>query len=371
MPAKRGAETDYNVKTETAESHRDFTASGPFVRTGIFLADSARSRRIARIATAQRADGIKAKHLQSSTSRRASADDHLSRAAPHQKSLKTMKTLIRCGVTAIVAGVAATMSGQSETPDASSSSSSYIQASKLVGRKVTSSHGKEIGVLKDVVIDRSNGCMAYTVVSIGGEGTGVARGDGKIVAIPWAVYSLTSDRSVLRVNVDRDKIYNAPPFDYARMEEYARPDYLNNVYSYYGVSPGPPTAVPGSSGSTAGTDVTETAGATAPPGEVASPAAAETVSPRKGAWERAHAASAESPEGASGEPSPKAIRHARANSSRPPKDRDETASTTTMEESPLESTTNPSEKKRSRRKAIEDTSTDRPSSTPESAEGQD
>ena len=38
MPAKRGAETDYNVKTETAESHRDFTASGPFVRTGIFLA---------------------------------------------------------------------------------------------------------------------------------------------------------------------------------------------------------------------------------------------------------------------------------------------------------------------------------------------
>ena len=283
-----------------------------------------------------------------------------------------MKTLIRYGATAIVAGVAATMLGQSETPDASTSSSSYIQASKLVGRKVTSSHGKEIGVFKDVVIDRSNGCMAYTVVSIGGEGTGVARGDGKIVAIPWAVYSLTSDRSVLRVNVDRDKIYNAPAFDYARMEEYARPDYLNNVYSYYGVSPGPHTAVPGSSGSTAGTDVTETAGATAPPGEVASPAAAETVSPSKGAWERAHAASAESPEGASGEePSPKAIRHARATSSRPPKDRDETASTTTMEESPLESTTNPSEKKRSRRKAIEDTSTDKPSSTPESAEGQD
>jgi sporulation protein YlmC with PRC-barrel domain len=291
---------------------------------------------------------------------------------PTKKSLKAMKTLIRYGVTAIVVGVAATTSGQNETPNASSSSSSYIQASKLVGRKVTSSHGREIGVLKDVVIDRSNGCMAYTVVSTGGEGTGVASGGGKIVAIPWAVYSLTSDLSVLRVNVDRDKIYNAPAFDYARMDEYARPDYLNNVYSYYGVSPGPRTAVAGSSGSTAGTDVTETAGATAPPGEVASPAAAETASPNKGSWERTHAASAATPEGVSSEdPSPKAIRHARAISSRPLKGHNETASPTMMEESPSGSTASPSENKRSRRKANEDTSTNRPSSTPESAEGQD
>jgi sporulation protein YlmC with PRC-barrel domain len=283
-----------------------------------------------------------------------------------------MKTLIRYGATAIVVGVAATMSGQSETPDASSSSSSYIQTSKLVGRKVKSSHGREIGVLKDVVIDRSNGCMAYTVVSTGGEWTGVASGGGKMVAIPWAVYSLTSDLSVLRVNVDRDKIYNAPAFEYARMDEYARPDYLNNVYSYYGVNPGPPTAVAGSSGAKRGTDVTETAGATAPPGEVASPAAAETASPNKGSWERTHAGSAESPEAASSEdPSPKAIRHARAISSRPLKGRGETASPTMTEDSSSEGTTSPSENKTSRRKAIENTPAGRPSATPESAEGQD
>jgi sporulation protein YlmC with PRC-barrel domain len=134
-----------------------------------------------------------------------------------------MNTFIRYVATTVVLGLAATMSGQSETPNASSSSFSYIQTSKLVGRKVKSSHGKEIGVIKDIVIDRSNGCMAYTVVSTGGEGTGVSSGGGKIVAIPWAVYSLTSDLSVLRVNVDRDKIYNAPAFDYARMDEYAGP----------------------------------------------------------------------------------------------------------------------------------------------------
>jgi hypothetical protein len=36
------------------------------------------------------------------------------------------------------------------------------------------------------------------------------------------------------VTVERDRIYNAPAFDYARIEEYSRPDYINNVYSYYG-----------------------------------------------------------------------------------------------------------------------------------------
>jgi tetrahydromethanopterin S-methyltransferase subunit D len=38
--------------------------------------------------------------------------------------------------------------------------------------------------------------------------------------------------------VDRERIYNAPVFDYARIDEYSRPDYITNVYSYYGVSQG-------------------------------------------------------------------------------------------------------------------------------------
>jgi sporulation protein YlmC with PRC-barrel domain len=271
-----------------------------------------------------------------------------------------MKTLIRYGATAIVVGVAATMSGQGEIANASGSSSNYIQTSKLIGRKVKSSQGEAIGVIKDVIIDRSNGCMAYTVVSARGEGTGFTSGDGKIVAIPWAVYSPTSDLSVLRVNVDRDKIYNAPAFEYTRIDEYARPDYIDNVYSYYGVSPGPRTAAAGSSGAKLGTDVTETAGATASPGEVASPAPAGTASGKKGAWERTHAASNENP-------LPKAIRTARAIGTRLPKSRDETMT----EESSLESTTSPSENKKSRRKANEETSTRRPSATPDSAEEQD
>ena len=268
-------------------------------------------------------------------------------------------------------GVPATMPGQSETPNGSSSSSSYIQTSKLVGKKVKSSEGKEIGVLKDVVFDLSNGCMAYTVLSTGGEGTGVISGGGKIVAVPWAVYSFTSDLSALIVNVHRDKIYNAPAFEYTHMDEYARPDYMNNVYSYYGVSPGPARAVAASSGAKTGTDVTRTAGATASPGEVASAAAAGTGSPNKKRSAHTDDSSTASSYGASGaNPSPKATRNVRAIGARPSIDRGETASRTTTEEFPSESTTSPNENKKSRRKA-EDTSTREPSATPQSAADQD
>src|SRR6266481_6231915 len=220
-----------------------------------------------------------------------------------------MRTLIWCEATALVAVLTATISSQSENPN---DSSSYIQTSKLVGRKVKSSEGKEVGIVKDVVIDRINGCVSYTVLSTGGAGTGVISGGGKVVAIPWAVYSPTSDLSVLTVNVDRDKIYHAQPFEYTRMDEYARPDFINNIYSYYGVSPGPRTAVP------AGTDVTGTAGATASPGQVASPAAGGTGSPNEKPSARMHASSAASSYGASSaNRSPKAIRSARSINARP------------------------------------------------------
>lgn len=268
-----------------------------------------------------------------------------------------MKTLIRYGATAVVVAMAATVLGQSEIANGSNSTSAYMQTSKLVGRKVKTSEGEEIGVVKDVVIDRSNGCMAYTVLSTGGEGTGVISGGGKIVAVPWAVYSHTSDLSVLTVKVDRDKIFDAPAFDYTRMDEYARPDYMDNVYSYYGVSPGPGKPVATSSETTAGTDVTGTAGATASPGEVAPPAAAATET---GASKKRPSAT---------NPSAEATRSPMGIGARPSIDHGKTARSSKIEDFPSEGATSPN--KQSRRKAINDTRTRTPGATPQSAQGQD
>src|SRR5215211_3835649 len=171
-----------------------------------------------------------------------------------------MKTLLIRGATIVFLGLAvASISAQTQTTG--SSSTTYIETSKFIGRPVKSAQGDEIGTVKDIVLDRSTGCLAYTVVSTSGGGGGArASGGGKMVAVPWAVYSPSSDLNVLTVTVDRDRIYNAPVFDYTRIEEYSRPDYISNVYSYYGVSGGAAVGV-GVSGSTT-TGTTTTTGAT-------------------------------------------------------------------------------------------------------------
>src|SRR5438132_1539574 len=147
-----------------------------------------------------------------------------------------MKTSLLFGMAFAILGMAAaSLFAQTQTTT-SSSSSGYIQTSKIVGTKVKTSQGEDIGVVKDVVLDSNTGCMAYTVLSAGGTGTRVT-GETKTVAVPWAVYTPSADMSVLTVRVDRDRIYNAPVFDYARINEYETTGYINNVYSYYGVTP--------------------------------------------------------------------------------------------------------------------------------------
>src|SRR6184192_4031259 len=147
----------------------------------------------------------------------------------------------------------ATTQGQTQ----SSTTTSYVQTSKIVGMKVKDSSGQEIGVVKDVVLDRNSGCMAYTVLTTGGTSTRVS-GGGKTVAVPWTVYTATSDPSVMTVRVERDRIYNAPAFDYARIDEYSTSGYINNVYSYYGVQPGVGVGVEVSGATTTGAYGTQT-----------------------------------------------------------------------------------------------------------------
>src|SRR5437763_2049549 len=175
----------------------------------------------------------------------------------------------------------AIVSTQAQTQ--SSTTTTYVQASKIVGMKVNDSSGQEVGVVQDVVLDRNTGCMAYTVLSTGGSGTRAAGGT-KTVAVPWTVYAATSDPGVMTVRVERDRIYNAPVFDYARIDEYSRSGYINNIYSYYGVAPAVGAGVGVSGTTTTGAYGTQTGAAgqtaaAASPSVAGSPAAPATASP--------------------------------------------------------------------------------------------
>jgi sporulation protein YlmC with PRC-barrel domain len=291
-----------------------------------------------------------------------------------------MKTLFLFGAAIAILGLAvAPVSG--ETQSTTTSGTRYVQTSKLVGTKVKSSQGEEIGVIKDVVLDRNTGCMAYTVLSTGEKGTRVT-GGGKIVAVPWAVYSPRSDLSVLTVTVDRDRIYNAPVFDYARIDEYTTTNYINNVYSYYGVSAGVGVSGTTTTGTTTTTGVAGTAGATASPGvsPAASPSPAATGSPAATApparkrSPSPHATTSPGSEGAAtASPSTRGGRGTRGMRATPsPGGRSETTAPSEGEASPSEATGGQIEgKKSSRQRETERGSRGAPSATPQSPEEQE
>ena len=199
-----------------------------------------------------------------------------------------MKTILLYGTALAILGVAAVPLSAQTQSTTSTSTTNYIQTSKLIGTKVKASEGEEVGEIKDVVLDQ-NGCMAYTVVSTGGTGSRLT-GSSKTVAVPWSVYQTSPDfgsgsgSRVVTVRVQKDRIYSAPVFEYSRIREYSTGGYINNVNSYYGVSAtgGVSTSVSGSvSGSsttTSGTTTTGT-GASTNATPIASPGASVSATP--------------------------------------------------------------------------------------------
>src|ERR1051325_3892784 len=101
-------------------------------------------------------------------------------------NMKT-KTFIQHGA-ALLGLAIASLNAQSQT--------TYVQTTKIIGKTVKTENGEEVGVIKDVVIDESSGCLAYTVVSTGGTGTRIT-GQAKLVAVPWTLYSIGPDVSVV------------------------------------------------------------------------------------------------------------------------------------------------------------------------------
>jgi len=307
-----------------------------------------------------------------------------------------MKTSILLGAALATLGVAvAPVSAQTQT---TSTTTGYVQTSKIVGTKVKTAQGEEVGVIKDVVLDRNTGCMAYTVLSAGGTGTRVT-GTAKTVAVPWAVYSTTSDPSILTVRVDRERIYNAPVFEYSRIDEYSTSSYINNVYSYYGVSAnvgvgaqgsvtGTTTTTGAATSATGGVSTTATASpmASASPAAAASPSATAlaTASPLATASASPSATASASPVAtASASPTAKARRGTSPSAESPsgksktgmtPASSRHTETTTGEkgEETKAGSAASPSsDGKKVRRRATEEGSTAEPSVTPKTTEEQE
>jgi len=109
-----------------------------------------------------------------------------------------------------------------------------LRGNTFIGATVENPQGQNLGDVKDIVIDRASGRIAYAVVSFGGF---LGMGE-KLFAVPWAAFSQPkADKDTFMLDVDKERLKNAPGFDTHNWTQMASREWVTSLYSYYNVPP--------------------------------------------------------------------------------------------------------------------------------------
>lgn len=108
-----------------------------------------------------------------------------------------------------------------------------LSSSSLTGDKVVDSAGEKLGSIDDLMIDLDRGDIAYAVLSVGGL---FGMGD-KLFAIPWSAFRVDTVEKQLVLNVNKDKLEQAPGFDKDNWPDFADQSWGESVHSHYGTTP--------------------------------------------------------------------------------------------------------------------------------------
>src|SRR5262249_45649642 len=93
--------------------------------------------------------------------------------------------------------------------------------------------------VKDIVIDRASGRIAYAVVSFGGF---LGMGE-KLFAVPWGAFSQPkAAKETCILDVDKERLTHAPGFDTHNWPQMASREWVTSLYAYshappYGTAP--------------------------------------------------------------------------------------------------------------------------------------
>jgi len=111
------------------------------------------------------------------------------------------------------------------------------RASKIIGADIENPQGKNLGDIKDVVMD-SQGQVRYAVLAFGGF---LGMGE-KYFAVPWTALTPAAgqqpgDRDRYVLNIDQERLKNAPGFDKNNWPNMADRSWGEQVFAYYGIPP--------------------------------------------------------------------------------------------------------------------------------------
>lgn len=106
-----------------------------------------------------------------------------------------------------------------------------MSASTLIGDHVCNKDEEDLGEIKEIMLDTRSGKVRYAVVSFGGFlGMG-----SKLFAVPWNALSLDTENKRFVLDVERDRLKDAPGFDKDKWPNMSDPGWSKKVHHYYGV----------------------------------------------------------------------------------------------------------------------------------------
>jgi hypothetical protein len=100
----------------------------------------------------------------------------------------------------------------------------------LVGDAIVNKANESLGSLAHVMIEVPGGRIAYAVLARGGV-LGIGE---KLHAIPWQALSLDAERRCFVLDIERERLDEAPGFDRARWPSMADPSWERSVRGLFG-----------------------------------------------------------------------------------------------------------------------------------------
>lgn len=108
-----------------------------------------------------------------------------------------------------------------------------MTADTLEGNKVVNRQNETLGEIDDIMLDVSQGRIAYAVMASGGV---LGLGE-KLFALPWSALTLDTERKCFVLDAAKDSFKNAPGFDQDRWPDAADAQWHRQVHEHYRQAP--------------------------------------------------------------------------------------------------------------------------------------
>ncbi|MFC3907667.1 PRC-barrel domain-containing protein [Legionella dresdenensis] len=104
-----------------------------------------------------------------------------------------------------------------------------VKASEITGVEVRNLERENLGTINDVVIDKAFGKVSYLVLDFGG----ILGFGNKFFAIPWHMFTYDTIEDCFLLNIDKERLKNAPGFDKEHWPNFAAAEIASSIDKYY------------------------------------------------------------------------------------------------------------------------------------------